>query len=337
MDHESTPYADLTPDIILDAIDQSDILQAGFQTSGQLLALNSYENRVYQVGLEDLEGNAAFIIAKFYRPWRWSDETILEEHQFAHELASHDIPVVAPMADPQHHTLLHYKGYRFALFPRRGGHSPELDDAETLRQLGRFLGRMHAVGARQAFSARPQLSPQHFGHDALTYLLDNNVIPAELRHNYQAAAESILEQIDKHWQSLLPLRNIRLHGDCHPGNILWTDQGPHFVDLDDCLSGPAIQDLWMLVSGDQANMSQQFRYLLEGYETFYEFDRLELALMESLRSLRILNYSAWLAKRWHDPAFPQAFPWFNTPRYWEEQLYTLREQQERLLLPTLKI
>ncbi len=325
---ESLPYADLTPDLILNAVDAS-----GYRTSGSLLALNSYENRVYQIGLEDGE----FIIAKFYRPERWKDEAIIEEHDFSLELAAEEIPVIAPLPDAHQHTLRHYQGYRFALFPRRGGRPPELDDPEHLRQLGRFLGRIHATGNARRFAYRPRLTTQRFGREALDYLLTNDFIPAEILHNYQLAAEDVLTQIENTWEALLPLRELRLHGDCHPGNILWTDTGPHFVDLDDCLTGPAIQDLWMLLSGDRDQMSIQMQQILEGYTTFFDFDLLELQLIEPLRALRMLHYSAWLARRWHDPAFPRAFPWFNTPRYWEEQLYSLREQSERLSMPAVDI
>ncbi len=326
------PYADLSPDLILDAIDS-----CGYQASGSLLALNSYENRVYQIGLEPSGQNAEFIIAKFYRPERWTDETILEEHEFSLQLAAEEIPVIAPLADSAGHSLHHYQGYRFALFPRRGGRPPELDDPDHLRQLGRFLGRIHALGNSRRFAHRPRFTPQRFGREALDYLLDNNFIPAEILHNYQLAAEDMLTQIENTWEALVPLRELRLHGDCHPGNILWTDNGPHFVDLDDCLSGPAIQDLWMLLSGDQAQMSQQMQSIMEGYRTFFDFDPTELLLIEPLRGLRMLHYSAWLARRWNDPAFPRAFPWFNEPRYWEEQLYSLREQSERLNMPVIEI
>ncbi len=325
---KSLPYADLTPDVILDAVDASD-----YRTSGSLLALNSYENRVYQIGLDD----GGFIIAKFYRPGRWEDEAIIEEHDFSLELAAEELPVVAPLPDAHQHTLRHYQGYRFALFPRRGGRPPELDDPEHLRQLGRFLGRIHALGNRSRFAHRPRLSTQRFGREALDYLLENNFIPTEILHNYRLAAEEVLSQVESTWEALLPLRELRLHGDCHPGNILWTDKGPHFVDLDDCLSGPAIQDLWMLLSGSQEQMSIQMQQILEGYTTFFDFDLLELQLIEPLRALRMLHYSAWLARRWQDPAFPYAFPWFNTPRYWEEQLYSLREQLERLSMPTVDV
>ncbi len=325
---KSLPYADLTPDVILDAVDAHD-----YRTSGSLLALNSYENRVYQIGLDD----GGFIIAKFYRPGRWKDEAIVEEHDFSLELAAQEIPVVAPLPDADQHTLHDYQDYRFALFPRRGGRSPELDDPEHLRQLGRFLGRIHALGNSRRFTYRPRLTTQRFGHEALGYLLENNFIPAEILHNYRLAAEEVLTQVETTWEALVPLRELRLHGDCHPGNILWTDTGPHFVDLDDCLSGPAIQDLWMLLSGNREQMGIQMQQILEGYTTFFDFDLLELQLIEPLRTLRMLHYSAWLARRWRDPAFPYAFPWFNTPRYWEEQLYSLREQAERLSMPPVDV
>ncbi len=327
LDH-NTPYADLTPDLILDAIDQ-----AGFPTSGSLLALNSYENRVYQVGLVD----GSFLVAKFYRPGRWSDATIQEEHDFALELAAQEIPVVAPLADEAQQTLRHYQDYRFALYPRRGGRGPELDNPEHLRWLGRMLGRMHSVGSLQLFQHRPTLNIQAFGQDAMAFVLEQGFVPAELSHNFRQACEVLLEQVSTSFESVGPYRRLRLHGDCHPGNILWTEAGPHFVDLDDCMNGPAVQDLWMLLSGTRDDMRRQLDMLLEGYSTFFDFDPLELYLLEALRALRLLHYGAWLARRWHDPAFPHAFPWFNTPRYWEDQLNTLREQAERLEAPPLTL
>ncbi len=327
LDH-NTPYADLTPDLILAAIDQ-----AGYPTSGSFLALNSYENRVYQVGLAD----GSYIVAKFYRPGRWRDATIQEEHDFARELAAEEIPIIAPLSDATGETLRHYQGYRFALYPRQGGRAPELDDPEHLRWLGRMLGRIHATGSSRLFQHRPTLDIQTFGHAALQYLQEQAFIPAELTHNYRLAAESLLQLIEYAFEVVGPYRRLRLHGDCHPGNILWTDAGPHFVDLDDCLNGPAVQDLWMLLSGNQDDMRRQLNILLEGYSTFFDFDPLELHLLEALRALRLLHYSAWLARRWHDPAFPLAFPWFNTPRYWEDQLNTLREQAERMQLPVLSL
>ena len=327
MDHV-TPYATLTPDVVLDAIEV-----AGFAVDGSLLALNSYENRVYQVGLNE----GRFLVAKFYRPGRWDMATIQEEHDFSLELAAEEIPVVAPLASASGETLHHHAGFAYALFPRQGGRPPELDDPEHLRQLGRFLGRIHAVGAIRAFTHRPALTLQRFGHEALAFLFSSGMIPAELEHNYRLAAESLLQQVEDRLTAVGPVRQLRLHGDCHPGNILWTDRGPHFVDLDDCMTGPAIQDLWMLLSGERQDMQRQLGLLLEGYKTFFDFDPLELLLIEALRALRLLHYSAWLAARWHDPAFPRAFPWFNTPRYWEDQLNTLREQAERLIEPALEL
>ena len=327
MDH-TTPYADLSPDRILAAIEQ-----AGYVTSGSLLALNSYENRVYQVGLAE----GRFLVAKFYRPARWDDAGIQEEHDFALELASQDIPVVAPLPDENGQTLRHYQGYRFALYPRRGGRAPELDDPEHLRWLGRLLGRIHSVGCLHAFQHRPNLNIRIFGVEAVAFVLEQGFVPTEISHNYRQACEVLLEQIHTSFEIVGPYRRLRLHGDCHPGNILWTDSGPHFVDLDDCMNGPAVQDLWMLLSGSRDDMRRQLDVLLKGYSTFFDFEPAELILIEALRALRILHYSAWLARRWHDPAFPQAFPWFNTPRYWEDQLNTLREQAERLAAPPLSL
>ena len=322
----SHPYEQLTPDCILDALEE-----VGFKPTGSLLALNSYENRVYQATLED----DSFVIAKFYRPNRWSDDAILEEHAFSYELVEQDIPIVAPLAINEQ-SLFEFNGFRFAVFPRQGGRTPELEQPETLKQLGRVLGRMHACGAAQPFSARPTITVQNFGHDSLNYLLENDFISTEVRTNYQSAAEEALMLVEQRYEAILP-RNIRLHGDCHPGNLLWRDDAPHFVDLDDCRMGPAIQDLWMLLSGSPDEMSIQFRDILEGYEMFREFDVSELALVESLRTLRLLHYSAWLARRWDDPAFPLHFPWFNSPRYWEDQMITLREQIERLQQPSIQL
>lgn len=325
---DATPYARLTPDLILDAVEHF-----GLVTDGHFLALNSYENRVYQIGLED----GGFVVAKFYRPGRWSDAAILEEHEFAQELVRQEIPIVAPLANEQGETLIYYEDYRFAVFPRRGGRWPELENEDNQLWLGRFIGRIHAVGSAGGFQARPRFSPKSFGQDSFEWLMESGFIPIELEHNYRAAAEQVLQQIDTAFAEVPDLRMIRLHGDCHPGNILWTEHGPHFVDLDDCMTGPAMQDLWMLLSGDSQQMAIQLRNILEGYQEFADFDYSQIHLIEALRSLRLIHYSAWLARRWHDPAFPHHFPWFNTPRYWEEQLYTLREQQERLLIAPLDV
>jgi Ser/Thr protein kinase RdoA (MazF antagonist) len=312
-----TPYAELGPDLILDAIES-----LGFICNGSFLGLNSYENRVYQIGIEDSEP----LIAKFYRPERWSDETILEEHQFALELKELEIPVVAPWQNESQKTLHEFKNFRFTLFPRWGGRALELDCFEQLAWMGRFIGRLHAVGACKPFLHRPQLTVQSHGHDSYQFLINNNFIPAHLEKNYRDTVEKLLLTIQQKFQQAGSLDLIRLHGDMHPGNVLWRDTGPHIVDLDDCIMGPAIQDIWMLLSGDEHQVALQLDHILRGYEEFHDFNPKELKLIEPLRTLRMIHYSAWLAKRWEDPAFPLCFPWFNTSHYWQEHLMHLNEQ-----------
>jgi Ser/Thr protein kinase RdoA (MazF antagonist) len=292
------------------------VAAAGLRPDGRLLSLNSYENRVYQVGLED----GAMVVAKFYRPERWSDAQIDEEHAFARELAEREIPVVAPTH------ALRFAEFRIAIYPRRGGRTPELGDESTLEWIGRFIGRIHAVGAVKKFEHREALTPQSFGHEPRAFLLASNFIPADLLAAWKAVTEQALAGIDRAFETASGVRAIRLHGDCHAGNILWTDDGPHFVDLDDARMGPRVQDLWMLLSGDRAAMGRQLHHVLAGYEEFAEFDRGELYLLEALRTLRLIHYSAWIARRWDDPAFPAAFPWFNTQRYWQDRILELREQ-----------
>jgi Ser/Thr protein kinase RdoA (MazF antagonist) len=305
------PYAALTPEVVLDAV-----AALGLRPDGRLLALSSYENRVYQVWLEE----GAPVVAKFYRPGRWSDAQIDEEHAFARELAEREIPVVAPTHKSR------FSNFIYAVYPRRGGRTPELGDPKTLEWIGRFLGRMHAVGALRPFRWRESLTIQSFGHDARAYLLENSFVPADLLDAWKAVTEQALSLVSHCYARVPGLQTIRLHGDCHPGNILWTDDGPHFVDLDDARMGPAMQDLWMLLSGDRAAMSAQLKKVLSGYEQFMGFDRSELSLLEALRTLRLIHYSAWIARRWDDPAFPAAFPWFNTQRYWQDRILELREQ-----------
>jgi len=318
MSNQQLAYQTLDPDRILDAVENT-----GLRCDGHLHALNSYENRVYQIGLED----GGFIVAKFYRPGRWTDEAIREEHAFSLELAEREIPVVAPLRDEGGETLHYHEGFRFALFPRRGGRWPELDNPDNLLWLGRFIGRIHAVGAIEPFHHRPTLDIEHFGEESYRYVLEQGFVPAELQLAYRSLAEDVLKQVRHCYARAGEVSNIRLHGDCHPGNILWTEGGgPHFVDLDDCRMGPAIQDLWMLLSGERRDMTMQLADILEGYTEFFDFNPRELNLIEALRTLRMLHYSAWLARRWEDPAFKQAFTWFNTPRYWEEQILALREQ-----------
>jgi Ser/Thr protein kinase RdoA (MazF antagonist) len=320
------PYAGLTPETVLDALES-----AGLRGDGRLLALNSYENRVYQVWLED----GGSVVAKFYRPGRWSDAQILEEHAFVQELAAREIPAVAPLALAGA-TLRAHAGFRFSVFPRRGGRTPELEDKETLRWLGRFIGRIHAVGAQRAFAARPALDAESFGREPRDWLLGHGFVPADLKAAWQGAVDMALQGVAHCYQRAGTLRAIRLHGDCHAGNVLWTDDGPHFVDFDDARSGPAMQDLWMLLSGDRASMSLQLGHVLEGYRGFCEFERAELQLVEPLRTLRLVHYSAWLARRWDDPAFPAAFPWFNTQRYWQDRILELREQIALMDEPALE-
>lgn len=324
---EPADYSGLTPDTLLDAVDN-----CGYLTDGRFLALNSYENRVYQVGIE----NSTPIIAKFYRPGRWTTETIIEEHEFSLALAEQEIPVIAPLII--NGTSLHsFNGYRFALFPRQGGHWPELNTQEHREWMGRFIARIHLVGASKPFVHRPVLDIDSFGYRPYQFLLAGGFIPSHIEIAYRTLAEDLLQQITRIYSRAGNTGTIRLHGDCHPGNILWTDQGPHFVDLDDCRTGPAVQDLWMLISGDRYEMQSQLIDIMEGYMQFREFDHRELQLIEPLRTLRIMHYAAWLAQRWNDPAFPQAFPWFNTPRFWEEHVLSLREQASLLDEPALVI
>jgi Ser/Thr protein kinase RdoA (MazF antagonist) len=314
---ERQPYQDLGPETILDAVDS-----AGYRCDGSQLALNSYENRVYQVGIEDGEP----LVVKFYRPQRWSDSTILEEHVFSQELADLEITAVPPLADQSGRTLHLYKTFRFALYPKRGGRAPELEDPHTLGQLGRFMGRIHAVGSSRSFLHRPSLDIESFGVEPRQFILDSGFLPMEMESVYKSLSADLLLQIRENFARAGDYTTIRLHGDCHGGNILWTDSGPHFVDFDDARMGPAIQDLWMCLSGEREERSVQLAHLLNGYLQFYEFNPRELHLIESLRTLRMLHYAAWIARRWNDPAFPKVFPWFNGPRYWDDYMLSLREQ-----------
>lgn len=313
---DATPYAGLTPDRVLDAVDST-----GLRCDGRLLTLNSFENRVYQLGLED----GGQVVAKFYRPNRWSDAAIREEHAFTLELAAREIPAVPPMLIDGE-TLFAHEGHRFAVFPRQGGRAPEFDREETLEWMGRFLGRIHAVGEIQDFAARPELDIESFGEEPRDFILDGGFVPDELADVWAGVVDQALDGVHRAYERAGDVRLLRLHGDCHQGNVLWTDDGPHFVDFDDARMGPAVQDLWMLLSGDAETMGRQLGRLLRGYEQFREFDDRELHLVEALRTLRLIHYSGWIARRWDDPAFPAAFPWFGTPRYWQDRILELREQ-----------
>lgn len=321
------PFDRLTPSFIMDAIESQ-----GFRCDCRIFALNSYENRVYQIGIEEAEP----LIAKFYRPSRWSDSQIIEEHQFTLELAEHELPVVAPWLNDTGESLFSYQNFRFALYPRKGGHAPELDNLEHLKVLGRLLGRIHLVGARLPFSQRPQLDSQTFGHQNIA-LLSDKFIPQEYQESYQSLTRDLIQMIDERFARLPDVRNIRTHGDCHSGNMLWREGAPNFVDFDDARMAPAIQDLWMLLSGDEQQQRRQMEKILEGYHEFNDFNFQELQLIEPLRTLRIINYSAWLAKRWDDPAFPRTFPWFNGLQYWGEHILELREQFSALQEPVLSL
>ena len=310
------PFAELTPDCILDAVDS-----LGLVCDGRLLALNSFENRVYQIGINERE----FVVAKFYRPQRWSDAQISEEHQWVAELAAAELPVVPPLL-PDGHSLHRHQGFRFAVYPRQGGRSPEFDDPVTLTWMGRLLGRIHAVGAARPFVERPALNIATFGEEPSRYLYDNSLLPAELEDVYLDLVDLALEAVSRCYERAGDIALLRLHGDCHAGNVLWTDQGPHFVDFDDSRMGPAVQDLWMLLSGDTPSMQQQFAHVLNGYRQFHDFNPRELHLIEALRTLRLIHYAAWLARRWDDPAFPAAFPWFGSELYWQDRILELREQ-----------
>ena len=310
------PYSALTPDVALDALDST-----GLRADGRLLALNSYENRVYQMGVED----AAPVVVKFYRPERWRDDAILEEHAFTAELAAREIPVVAPLT-LNGATLHRHAGFRFAVYPKQGGRMPEFDRADTLEWMGRFLGRIHAVGATARFAHRPTLDLETFGYASRDFLKQGRWLPADLIAAWDSVVEHALASVAHCYARAGAVRAIRLHGDCHAGNVLWTEAGPHFVDFDDSRMGPAVQDLWMLLSGEREEQQAQLNAILTGYEDFMEFDPRELHLAEALRTLRLIHYAAWLARRWGDPAFPAAFPWFNTQQYWQARILELREQ-----------
>ncbi len=325
-DRCSHPYQDLLPEVVLKAIEH-----LGYVTNARILSLNSYENRVYQVGLDD----GQYVVAKFYRPGRWNKLAILEEHAFSWDLAEQEIPVIAPVCADDGATLHELAGFYYAVFPRQGGHSPTLDNLAHLTRLGRLLGRIHMVGRSGDFQHRHSLTAQLYGYDAAQYLLRHGFIPMELQSGYQRLTQELLTQVDACFVAAGEFKQLRIHGDCHPGNILWTDAGPHFVDLDDAVTGPAIQDIWMLLAGERHEMQTQLSAVLQGYNEFCDFNPRELHLVEALRTLRIMNYASWIAMRWGDPTFPLNFPWFNTLNYWQDHMQTLREQLNMLSQPRL--
>jgi Ser/Thr protein kinase RdoA (MazF antagonist) len=315
-DSAPAPFDTLTPIAVAEAAES-----IGLQPSGRLFALNSYENRVYQLGDED----GALWVLKFYRPARWSDAQIAEEHEFTFELAAAELPVAVPIRRDGESLFVHQR-LRFAAFPYLGGRAPELDDGATLTLLGRTLARVHAVGATARFSHRAALRVERFGDQARRQVIESGSVPEALAEQYARVSEQVIRRVRQCFDAFGPLPALRIHGDCHAGNILWRETGPLFVDLDDCMSGPRIQDLWMFLSGDAESQQASWAALMEGYELFGEFDFAELTLVESLRSLRILHHAAWIALRWGDPAFPRAFPWFADARYWERHIADLFEQ-----------
>lgn len=328
LDEDSIPFAGLDPDRVIRAVEAT-----GCRSDARVLALNSYENRVYQVGIEDAEP----VVVKFYRPGRWTDAQILEEHLFNRQLAELEIPAVPPLAD-EHGTTLHNDGdFRYAIYPRHGGRAPDTEDMDALAVLGRYLARIHRVGNLEPFQVRPAFSVQEFGHDSREFLLRGDFVPVDLRPAYETLTADLLGRIERDFPPLSSFHSLRLHGDCHMGNVLWRDEIPHFVDFDDARSGPAIQDLWMLLSGERHERTAQLSEVLDGYAQFADFDNRELVLIEPLRTLRIMHHAAWIGRRWSDPAFPRAFPFFADQRFFSEHILSLREQMAALDEPALEV
>ncbi len=322
-------YHNLSPEVVLDAVESQ-----GFRVDGRYIVLNSYENRVYQVNLE--EGDP--IIAKFYRPNRWTNEAIEEEHRFSIELYDAELPVVAPWKNEADVTIFNYQNFRFSLYPRRGGHPPEPSNLDQLYRLGSLMGRLHAFGATKAFEHRKTISVQSHCIEPSAFLIEASFIPNELVKEYKSLTDQIAEQVTQAWAKVPNLKTIRTHGDCHLSNIIWSrDEGPWLLDFDDAAMAPAIQDLWMLISGEPAEKALQMSEILEGYQAFFDFDLAELQLIEPLRSLRMIHYSAWLAHRWDDPAFTKHFPWFNTLHYWQQHLTELDNQIHEMQKPSLQL
>lgn len=326
---KETSFDALLPDDIVNSLGD-----CGWSCDGRIQALASYENRVYQIGLSD---RPEPVVAKFYRPERWTDEQILEEFEFTDELAELELPVLTPLSSPEGPVLCHKLGFRFAVYPHARGHAPYLDDAHALAQIGRLIARIHNIGQKHTFDYRETMSFTHRAVDSALFIVEGNWVPDDLRDAYEAIVEDLLGAIDDSLDHDV-LADGRIHGDMHVGNLLWDAGSPSVLDFDDACNGPAMQDLWMFLSGNPDEMQRNLDALAEGYEMFRPFPSTMLNQVEALRAMRILYHTAWLARRWKDPAFPRAFPWFNTQKFWQEHILTLKEQLALLRdPPTLQI
>lgn len=324
MNDNAFTFQTLHPDTIMDAL-----FEQGIRVDSGLTPLNSYENRVYQFQDEDRRR----YVVKFYRPQRWSAEQISEEHQFAHELMNDEVPVAAPL-EFNGQTLLTHQGYYYAVFPSLGGRQFEADNLDQMEWVARYLGRLHQTGRKKTFISRPAIDVNEYLIEPRHVFEHSTLIPAGLKAAFLNATDSLIEAVMAQWHTRFDL--LRLHGDCHAGNILWRD-GPLFVDLDDARNGPAVQDLWMLLNGDKAERRMQLETIIEAYEEFSEFKTDEIALIEPLRAMRMVYYLAWLIRRWDDPAFPKNFPWLTGEDYWHRQTLTFIEQVKVLQEPPLQL